>query len=1107
MKTASSHPTVSSLLTRFLLLLAAALAGLASNARAETLLDEQFADGDRTAQRLPASAHWFLDASGGAYASTVADHTWSILPPDPPSHLSAISYFTGGAPVSLQPGESLVLSFTVRPTNSSALFGFGLFNSGGARLVADTTGGGSALNRIQGYGVTTQAGAKTSLSRRATPGQGLWNPATFASLATSPAPLASAPSYTATLTVARDAEGLVTVTSDVGGTQTTSTDENGLSSFDTVAILLDGQMKMASLGNVTVIRNTAAPADGHSQALAQNSSTDTTAPAASSTPHKLSTLSAGSTWYLQATQTPTTEDWNTLADWFSATSGGGSNPASIAATDTFNLNGFLGHTPQIATGTTTFGGGLLDMGTTGTLSVLGANLTTTVVPNLLANNGVIKNTGGTTQNIVLTNFSHPAGSITFQTGASTRTIALTSGSLTGAGALVFGGGGSYSLTINDAYNFTGPMTASTGTFTFQNNMVTSGSLIIAETSRINLTKAIACASLTLTGTTIVPDPGNKANTYTYPPGTYSYATLHAAYPAIFVSGSTTGSITVRSGTTYYLKVSQALGHDWSNAYLSDWNTKADGTGTVIPAIDPVDDYSTNGKLLRTPVAGGTFAGRTLLLDSGTIGLKNIEPALVTVPNLVATNGMIIQYLNTSGTASIRVNYFTQNTGTTTLFATSNQTLDLGIDYLSGSGNFRFTTAGASQFSVTDASQFTGTYTQVSGTLVLSPITSGPLYAIGSPFAMKGHLVVNTGATVVLNRDTYVGGLTVNGIVQPNGTYAAAILGFSGTAKIVVNTPDLAGPPQMFGVNLPGGTFAAGGALLPTNAANWDYYQAKGLTLVRVAFHWNDVQTTLSGTLNASVVSKLDTILSLANARGMHVIFDMHNYGQYTVSGTGRNIGSSYVSYADYQDVWDKLSAHFAANPNKAALYAYDIMNEPVNLGSDWLNAAKYAIAGVRAHDMSTYIIAEGKVWAGAQSWPSQNDDLGFIDPACRLIYSAHSYWGKNHNDTYLTYDGAGGDGAYPNTGVDQLSLFVKWIQKRKFSGFIGEYGVPTNSSTPDLRWNTVLENSLIYMRANGVSGTYWSGGAGWPATYALLCDTGTPPVDANPMLVLKLYHQ
>ncbi len=1101
--------TASSLLTRFLLLIAAALASLASSAQAETLLNDHFAGTDRKAQRLPDSARWFLDASGGAYASTVADHTWSILPPDPPSHISAISYFTGGQPVSLQPGESLVLTFTVRPTDSSAPLSFGLFNSGGARLAADTTGGSTVLNQAQGYGVTALAGTKAALSRRSASGQGLWNAASFATLTTtSSAPVGSAPSYTATLTVARDAEGLVTVTTDIGGTKSTTTDENGLATFDTVAIQLDGQMKMTNLENVSVTRTAAAPATGESTALAQNSHDSSAASSTASTSdtHQLSTLAAGSTWYLQATQTPTTEDWNTLADWFSATTGGGTNPASIAATDTFNLNGFLVHTPLIATGTTTFGGALLDMGTTGTISVLGANLTTTVVPNLLANNGVIKNTGGTTQNIVITNFSHPAGSITFQTGASTRTIALTTGALTGAGALVFGGGGSYSLTINDAYNYTGAMTASTGTFTFQNNMVTSGSLIIAEASKIKLTNAIACASLTLTGTSIVPNPGDKANTYTYPPGTYSYATLNAAYPNIFVSGSSTGSITVRGGTTYYLKIVQPIGHDWTNLYAADWNTLASGTGTAAPAVDPVDDYAVNNKVLRSPGAGGTFPGRTLLLDSGTIGLKNSSPTVDVVPNMVATKGAI-QFFNSSGTCPLRVNYLTKNSGTTSIVASTNQAVQLDVDYLSGTGDIRATSVGTSVLNVTDASQFTGTYTQASGTLVLSPITSGPVYAVGSAFAMKGQLVVNTGATVVLNRDTYVGALTVNGIVQPNGTYAAATLGFSGTAKIVVNTPDLAGPPQLFGVNLPGGTFAAGGALLPTNAANWDYYQAKGLTLVRVAFHWNDVQTTVSGTLNTAVMNKLDTILSLANARGMKVIFDMHNYGTYTVSGTAQKIGSALVPYSAYQDVWDKLSAHFAANANKAALYGYDIMNEPVNLGSDWPNAARYAIAGVRANDMTTYIVAEGKSYAGAQSWTSQNGDLGFIDPACRLIYSAHSYWGKNHNDNYLTYDGAGGDGAYPNTGVDQLRQFVDWINKRKFRGFIGEYGVPTNSTTPDLRWNTVLENSLIYMRANGVSGTYWSGGAGWPSTYALLCDTGTPPVDANPMLVLKLYHQ
>jgi len=106
-----------------------AMAASLSTGRSEVLLDEQFADGERTSQSPPVSAAWFLEASSSAYTSAVADDAWTILPPSPPSKISAVSYFSA-SPVSLAAGDSLTISLRIRPTHAKGSLRVGLFNSG-----------------------------------------------------------------------------------------------------------------------------------------------------------------------------------------------------------------------------------------------------------------------------------------------------------------------------------------------------------------------------------------------------------------------------------------------------------------------------------------------------------------------------------------------------------------------------------------------------------------------------------------------------------------------------------------------------------------------------------------------------------------------------------------------------------------------------------------------------------------------------------------------------------------------------------------------------------------------------------------------------------------
>jgi endoglucanase len=619
-------------------------------------------------------------------------------------------------------------------------------------------------------------------------------------------------------------------------------------------------------------------------------------------------------------------------------------------------------------------------------------------------------------------------------------------------------------------------------------------MVLPETARVNLTKTVAVTSLKLTGTSITPAPGDAPKSYVFSPGTYTYSQLHASYPQIFPTGTTGGAIIVRESKTYYLKVDQAVGANWTSAYKSQWSTSPAGTGTNTVSINPVDEYSTNGKLLRAPeFFTDTFQGKTLLLNGGGLALKIGSPGLSTVPTLVATSGTIGSYLGSGNIAPLKVNFFTQSTGTTHFTGPTNHVIDLNIDYLSGNGTLRSSGIGEVRLTVGDGSQFSGTFLHNSGTLRLNPITTGPAHTHHSPFAIKGKLTVNSGAKVVLNRDTYVGGLTVSGTVKPNGTYTAATLGFTGTGKIVVYTPDLTGPPQMLGINFASGTFANDGALFATEAAEWDFYHARGFKLVRVPFDWKQVQTAQYGALNTAIMNKLDAMLAQANARGMKILFDMHNYGRY--KDDSQVIGTV-VPYGAYQDVWSKLADHFSTNPNRDALFGFDIMNEPVKMGTNWLVGLKYAIAGIRAHDMTSYIVVEGKGWAGSQDWTSGNSDLWAIDPACRVIYSAHSYWSKTNNDQYVSYNT---EGAYENLGIVKMRPFVDWVKKRKFYGLIGEFGVPTNYSSPDTRWHDMLRTSMQYLHDNGILSTYWASGKAFIG-YPLAADKGVTPLQPAPVM-------
>jgi Ca2+-binding RTX toxin-like protein len=304
---------------------------------------------------------------------------------------------------------------------------------------------------------------------------------------------------------------------------------------------------------------------------------------------------------------------------------------------------------------------------------------------------------------------------------------------------------------------------------------------------------------------------------------------------------------------------------------------------------------------------------------------------------------------------------------------------------------------------------------------------------------------------------------------------------------------------MIGINLSGAEFGGAGKrygydYIYPSANDLDFYASKGVELIRLPFKWERMQTSLGGELSAAELGHMKTFLAEAEARGMKVIIDVHNYGRYG----NAVIGTDALPIETFADFWKKLAVELK---DQKAVIGYDLMNEPHDMPSHdvWPRAAQAAVDAIRTVDMQTTIYVEGQNWAGATDWVRSNGNLHIKDPADKIVYEAHLYFDRDKSGTYKnSYDK---DGAYPDIGVDRVQGFLDWLDTHNYKGFIGEFAVPNN----DPRWLTVLDNFLAELDARGVDAAYWGAGSWWgDYPMALRAKDGS----ANPQLdVLEKYFE
>jgi hypothetical protein len=225
-----------------------------------------------------------------------------------------------------------------------------------------------------------------------------------------------------------------------------------------------------------------------------------------------------------------------------------------------------------------------------------------------------------------------------------------------------------------------------------------------------------------------------------------------------------------------------------------------------------------------------------------------------------------------------------------------------------------------------------------------------------------------------------------------------------------------------GVNVAGGEFGAPGPLDATSsfsnvnrgvydqayhydlAPSFGYLASRGISLVRLPIRWERVQPSLGGPLDAGEVQRIGAAVSRAQAAGLRVVLDVHNYGAYWlfdgVQGVRRPIGSPSVTIAHFATLWRLLSGSFAGH---TGVTGYGLMNEPVGMAGagQWEQASQAAVTAIRQNADAKLILVPGYNWSGAQQWTSQHPAAWITDPFDNVRYEAHHYFDRDNSGAYL----------------------------------------------------------------------------------------------------------
>lgn len=199
-------------------------------------------------------------------------------------------------------------------------------------------------------------------------------------------------------------------------------------------------------------------------------------------------------------------------------------------------------------------------------------------------------------------------------------------------------------------------------------------------------------------------------------------------------------------------------------------------------------------------------------------------------------------------------------------------------------------------------------------------------------------------------------------------------------------------------------------------ADCDFLYARGHRLIRLGFLWERIQHRTSGnptgnpTLDADELNKLRAACNAADAAGLKVVLDVHNYASYQfTSFSSAKLGSKALPLNTLGKLWAKLATQFKDHP---AVVGYDIMNEPMSMPTAdpaglWESCAQQTVNSIAAVDTQTRIWIPGYHTRATGSYNGLYSFIAhhpnpFITSNALFGYTTHCYYGPGagYNKTY-----------------------------------------------------------------------------------------------------------
>lgn len=310
------------------------------------------------------------------------------------------------------------------------------------------------------------------------------------------------------------------------------------------------------------------------------------------------------------------------------------------------------------------------------------------------------------------------------------------------------------------------------------------------------------------------------------------------------------------------------------------------------------------------------------------------------------------------------------------------------------------------------------------------------------------------------------------------------------------------PARLTGVNIAGAEFNS--KKLPgehnkdyTYPADAElvYIAAQGANVIRLPFRWERLQPKIDEPFDERERNRLLAVVNNAQAKGLCVILDLHNYARYFDDELGNN--------PQLQDAFVVLWLELAKMFNDPEIAAFGLMNEPIHMPlHDWTLLAKRTLAALRKNGAKNLVFMGGGGWNGLHSWfnnetgPSNAELLsGLQDPLNRTIIEVHQYTDSNSSGT--------SDECRPPADFDAMFAKISdWAENQGLQLFLGEFG--TTSSPKCL---ATLAHFLTLMEGPSWKGwSYWAAGRWWGDYHFALNTSTTAPSPQWTPLKKHFYH-